>query len=66
MARVIEAELTERLITIYQMLKALRSEAQSMTHRGRNYRLEHILATMETWRRLQPIEKPIENDEIPF
>lgn len=66
---IMEAELKERLITIYQMLKAFRAEAQYMIHRQRNYRLEHILATMETWRRMdkdQPTEKPIENDEIPF
>lgn len=70
-----EKELEERLITIYQMLKAFQMEAAKgmMTHTFRNYRMEHILATMYTWRVADEANRPVlaqlpqkVEDEIPF
>lgn len=70
-----EKELEERLTTIYQMLKAYQLEAGKgmMTHSYRNYRMEHILATMHTWRVTDEANRPAlvqlpqrVEDEMPF
>jgi hypothetical protein len=70
-----EKELEERLITIYQMLRAYQLEAAKgmMTHAYRSYRIEHILGTMQTWRTSDEANRPVlaqlpqvVSDEIPF